>query len=157
MAAQPFVDLNGIDLTRVLADRKQIYERLPHRYEWEQLDAIIQVDYEKGLAVARRDVREDEFWVRGHIPGRPLFPGVLMIETAAHLASYLTSELVNMKGFLGFAGVDAVKFRGTVSPPATMYILMKLVELRSRRTVADAQGIVNGQLVFEARITGMPI
>jgi len=157
MAAPHFIDLSTVDLSRVLADRKQIYARLPHRYEWEQLDAIIHVDFERGLAVARRDVREDEFWVRGHIPGRPLFPGVLMIETAAHLASYLTAEVRQLTGFLGFAGVDRVKFRGTVSPPATMYVLMKLVELRSRRTVADAQGIVNGQLVFEGRITGMPV
>ena len=79
-----------------------------------------------------------------------------MIESAAQLASYLSHEVMEHKQFMGFGGVDAVKFRGTVAPPARMYIILKLVEVRSRRTVVDAQGIVDGKLIFEARITGMP-
>ncbi|HQE30289.1 MAG TPA: hypothetical protein PL151_21265 [Phycisphaerae bacterium] len=102
-------------------------------------------------------MREDEFWVRGHIPGRPILPGVLMIETAAQTASYMASLLNVSDKFIGFARVDNVSFRGTVSPPATMYFIMKLVEHRSRRIVGDAQGILDGRLVFEGRITGMPI
>ena len=155
MAATPFIDLSTVDLTQVYADRKAIYELLPHRFEFEQLDAIVAVYPELHIGIARRDVREDEFWVRGHIPGRPLLPGVLMIESAAQIASYLASHFSLMKGFLGFARVDNVSFRGTVSPPATMYFVMKLIEQRSRRVVGDAQGFVDGRLVFEGRVTGM--
>ncbi|MBI4582031.1 MAG: beta-hydroxyacyl-ACP dehydratase, partial [Planctomycetes bacterium] len=115
MAATPFVDLATIDLTRVVADREEIYRLLPHRHEFAQLDAIVWVDPATFTAVARRDVRTDEFWVRGHIPGRPLLPGVLMIETAAQLASYLTGSFGITKGFVGFARVDNVSFRGTVT------------------------------------------
>jgi len=157
MAAQPFIDLNSIDLDKLIATREQIYERLPHRHEFMQLDGIVHLDRELKIGVGLRIVREDEFWVKGHIPGRPLMPGVLMIESAAQLASYLTVELQPMDEFLGFGGVDAVKFRGIVQPPCRMYIIMKLVELRRRRTIADAQGIVEGKLVFEGRITGMPV
>jgi len=157
MAASLFIDLSTVDLNRVIATREQIYARLPHRYEFMQLDAIVYLDKQQALAIARRDVRADEFWVRGHIPGRPLLPGVLMIESAAQMASYLVCEFHSYDKFLGFAAVDNVKFRAAVSPPATMYILMKLVEARVRRTVADAQGVIDGKLVFEGRITGMPI
>ena len=157
MATPLFIDLSTVDLSRVVTTREQIYARLPHRHEFMQLDAIVYLDKPRGLAMARRDVRADEFWVRGHIPGRPLLPGVLMIEAAAQMASYLAVEFHPYDGFLGFAAVDNVKFRASVSPPATMYILMKLVEARVRRTVADAQGVIDGKLVFEGRITGMPI
>lgn len=157
MAATPFVDLNTIDLNHVVVDRDAIYRVLPHAYEFAQLDAIVYLDKTEYIGVARRDVRADEFWVRGHIPGRPIFPGVLMIETAAQLASYLTAEMGVIDKFIGFARVDNVSFRGAVTPPATMYFLMKLVEHRSRRIVGDAQAILDGRLVFEGRITGMPI
>jgi len=53
--------------------------------------------------------------------------------------------------------VDNVSFRGAVSPPATMYFMMKLFEHRSRRIVGDSQAFMDGKLVFEGRITGMPV
>jgi 3-hydroxyacyl-[acyl-carrier-protein] dehydratase len=157
MAATPFVDLSTIDLTQVIADHDAIYSVLPHRYEFAQLDAVIHLDKVNHIGIARREVRADEFWVRGHIPGRPILPGVLMIETAAQLASYMAAVLGDTDKFIGFARVDDVCFRGAVSPPATLYFLMKMVEHRPRRIVGEAQAILDGKLIFEARITGMPI
>ncbi len=156
MAATAFLDLNSIDLNRVVATKEEIYRRLPHRYEFMQLDRIVYFDKAQGLAVALREVREDEFWVKGHIPGRPLLPGVLMLESAAHVASYCSQELRPDERFLGFGGVEGVKFRGIVQPPAKMYFVLKMVECRPRRTIGDAQGFVDGKLVFEGRIIGLP-
>lgn len=157
MAATPFTDLSKIDPNKILADRKAVYERLPHRFEFMQLDAILRIDLEAGLAVGLRHVRNDEFWVRGHVPGQPIMPGVLMLETAAQMASYLSQEVQPTTKFLAFGGLEDVKFRMAVIPPATMYIIEKIIEVRPRRTVCDAQGFVDGRLVFEARIIGMPI
>jgi len=157
MAATPFLDLSTVDPTHVLADRDAIYARLPHRYEFMQLDAILKIDVEAGLAVGLRQVRTDEFWVRGHIPGQPIMPGILMLETAAQMASYLSQEVQPTAKFLAFGGLEDVRFRSAVFPPATMYIVEKIVEIRPRRTVCDAQGFVDGKLVFEARIIGMPL
>ncbi len=157
MASTSFVDLASIDLNQVIADKAEIYRHLPHRFEFEQLDAILWIDRTTYTAVARRVVRPDEFWVRGHIPGRPILPGVMMIETAAQFAAYLACEITGSDQFIGFARVENVSFRGTVSPPATMHFIMKLVEHRSRRIVGDAQAILDGKLVFEGRITGMPV
>jgi 3-hydroxyacyl-[acyl-carrier-protein] dehydratase len=84
-------------------------------------------------------------------------PGVIMLETAAQLASYLSHTVRPDDRFMAFGGLDNVKFRGAVVPPARMYVLAKGVEIRPRRTICDTQGIVDGKLVFEARVTGLPV
>lgn len=157
MASAPLIDLSTLDLNRLIVTRDQVYERLPHRFEFMQLDGLVHIDKVQGLGVALRDIREDEFWVKGHIPGRPIFPGVLMIESAAQMASYLAVEVYPYDRFLGFGGLDDVKFRSSVAPPAKMYIVEKVIEARPRRTICAAQGFVDGKLTFEAIITGMPV
>ena len=111
----------------------------------------------QGLGV--KHVRDDEFWVAGHIPGRPLMPGVLMIEAAAQLCSLLqrTAHKTRRSSFLGFTRCDDVAFRGQVVPGDTLYLLAKEISYHPRRFVSAAQAITNGQLVFEATITGMVI
>lgn len=150
-------DPSSIDQGRLVATRAQIYEVLPHRHDFMQLDAVTMLDEQRGVAVAYRDVRMSEFWVKGHIPGRPIFPGVLMIEAVAQLASFATSRLSGADTFLGLGGVDKVKFRGTVIPDCRMIILTKLLQARSRRWVWACQALVEDRLVFEGEITGMPV
>jgi len=151
------VDMEKLDLNRVLMPIEEIRKYNPHRYEIEQLSGVIHLDRETGQIVAFKDVREDEFWVRGHIPGRPLMPGVLMIEAAAQMCSLYFKVVQQEDRFLGFGGVDGVKFRGQVVPGDRLYLLGQAVEIRNRRAVFDTQGVVDGRLVVEARITGMPM
>ena len=155
MPPEPLFDFSGLDLNNPIVDKEGIYQVNPHRFEFMLLDAIVYVDYEKGRAAGYRDVRDDEFWVRGHIPGRPLFPGVLMIEAAAQLFSYLVMSEYPEKGFLGFGGVTDVKFRGAVVPGDRLIILGQLTEQRSRRIVGSTQAYVDGNQVYEGVITGM--
>ena len=157
MPPPAFIDPQSLDFSKLIADKEAVLAINPHRYEFALLDGIVHCDKEAGIFAGFHDVREDEFWVRGHIPGRPLFPGVLMIETAAQLASYLTHTLLERSGFIGFAGVNNVKFRGTVVPPCRLIVLGKAKQIKSRRTVCDTQGFVDGTMVFEAEITGMPV
>ncbi len=58
----------------------------------EQINAVVLEDCERAICVGYKDVRDDEFWVSGHMPGMPLMPGVLMCEAAAQLASYFTQK-----------------------------------------------------------------
>jgi len=157
MPPNPFVDLASLDVNKVLVDREGIYSVNPHRFEFQMLDGIIYLDHKKGLVAGYRHIRGDEYWVRGHIPGRPIFPGVLMIETAAQLVSYYVQSDPSLAhgDFLGFGGVDGVKFRGTVVPGDTLFMIGKMVEIRSRRCIGATQGFVNGQMVYEGLITGM--
>jgi len=157
MAPPLVVDLSKIDLGRVVMSIDEIRQYNPHRYEMEQLTGVIHLDVAAGQIVAFKDVRPDEFWVRGHIPGRPVLPGVLMIEAAAQMSSLYYKKVQQDPRFLGFGGVDGVKFRGQVVPGDRLLLLGRAVEIRSRRAVFDTQGVVGDRLVFEARITGMPI
>ena len=155
MPPQSLFDLSKIDTSKVIVTKEQIYQVNPHRYEFEFLDGIYFVDRVAGEIAGYRDTRADEFWVRGHIPGRPLFPGVLMIETAAQLVSYFAMTECPGKGFMGFAAVEGVKFRGTVVPGNKFIVIAKKVEIRPRRLVAATQAFVGSDMVYEGLITGM--
>src|SRR5258707_7869923 len=96
-------DLANIDLTRVEVDKEGIRKLLPQRFEMEQLDAIVFADWKNALIVGYKDVRADEFWVRGHMPDFPLMPGVLMCEAAAQLCSYfIVANNFSDGDFIGF-------------------------------------------------------
>jgi 3-hydroxyacyl-[acyl-carrier-protein] dehydratase len=157
MSPQPLIDLSGIDLGSLEMRIEDVRKYNAQRFEMEQLDGVIAVNLEKGYAVAYRDVSPDAFWVKGHIPGRPLLPGVLMIESAAQLSSLYYKLATQDDRFLGFGGVDNVKFRGAVVPGQRVIIVSKVVEMKSRKAVFDTQGLVDGKIVFQARIIGMPL
>jgi len=157
MAPPLLFDITKIDLDQVLVDTAGIEKVNPHRGDMRMLDAIINFDRDRSAVLAYKDARQDEFWVPGHIPGRPLFPGVLMIEAGAHLASWLIHQIFDDYPFLGFVGCDEVKFRGQVVPGNRLYLLGISTSFKRRRSICSLQGVVNGNLVFEAKITGMPV
>lgn len=157
MPPQLVVDLDSIDLTQLAFDSDAVAEVNPHRYEMRQLDGIIWHDPETTTILGYKDVTEEEFWVRGHIPGRPIMPGVVMIEAAAQLASFYIKLLNADDRFIGFGGVDDVKFRGVVTPPSRLYLMGRMLENRPRRFICSSQGVVDGQMVFQAKIIGMPV
>jgi 3-hydroxyacyl-[acyl-carrier-protein] dehydratase len=149
------VDLKGIDLNRLEVTQEEIRKLNPHRFEMEQLHGVIKFAPEQGYAIGLRNVTDKEFWVPGHIPGRPLMPGVLMLEAAAQLCTYYFKRVTNEPRFLGFGGLDKVKFRGVVLPGSRLIIIAKNREIRSARAIFDTQGVVDSKMVFEAVITGL--
>jgi 3-hydroxyacyl-[acyl-carrier-protein] dehydratase len=156
MAPPLIFDISRIDTGKVVYDAEAIERVNPHRGAMRLIDAIVYAGPDMIHTLAYRDVRDDEFWVPGHIPGRPLFPGVLMVEAGAQLASFVCLTKPKTR-FLGFAGIEAVKFRGQVKPGDRLLILCEELELRPRRSTSKVQGVVNGSLVFEATIIGMPM
>jgi len=157
MAKQFLFDLNGIDLNAVHTPIEGIRAVIPQRYEFEMLTAIVSLRENPVQIVAYKDITVDDFWTRGHIPGRPLMPGVMMIEAGAQLCAWYTMMTRPDLGFIGFARCDDVSFRGTVVPPGRLYILCQLLEMSKRRAVGKTQGIFNDRVVFEATITGMAV
>lgn len=155
----PLVDLKSLDLSTVRISMDEIRKINPQRYEMEQLSGIFLLDREKSLIVGYRDIGPEEFWSRGHIPGRPIFPGVLILEAAAQLCTYFYKIALNddPNRFLGFGGIDKVKFRGTVLPGDRLILVAKNTELKSRRAIFDTQGLVGDRIVYEGVIVGMPI
>jgi 3-hydroxyacyl-[acyl-carrier-protein] dehydratase len=150
-------DLSTIDLTKIVFDRSAIDEVNPQRYEMQHLDGIIWYNKEKFLVLGYKDVTEKEFWIRGHIPGRPLMPGVIMIEAAAQLSSVFVKRVCELKGFIGFASIESASFRRTVEPGQRLYLLGFISEFKSRKYTAVVQGIVDGKMVFDTVISGMNV
>jgi 3-hydroxyacyl-[acyl-carrier-protein] dehydratase len=153
------VDISKIDLSKVEIPIERIREVNRQRFEMEHLDGIVHLNLAEQYVIGFKNCRPDEFWVRGHIPGRPLLPGVLMIEAAAQLCSFYFSTASREAGerFIGFGGVTDVKFRGTVVPGDRLLLIAKCREMRSRRAVFATQGVVGERLVYEGTIIGMPV
>ncbi len=157
MPPQLFFDPTKVDLTRVCMTKEQIYDLLPHRHEFSLLDGICHDDPALPGMIAFCDVTPEAWWVRGHVPGMPLLPGVLMLEMAAQLSAIQAKVHEGIDGFIAFGGLDSCKFRETVVPPARLYIMSVGRGARKRRVIADAQGVIDGRVIFEARITGLVI
>ncbi len=83
MPPEVMFDVSTVDDGRVLYNIDNIREVNPQRFEMEQLSAIVHEDLQQNLVVGYKDVTDSEFWVRGHMPGYPLMPGVIMCEAAA--------------------------------------------------------------------------
>lgn len=157
MAAKPLFDLSTIDLTQVAVPADIVGRINPQCGHMRQLDHLIWMNEDSTSGLGVKHVRDDEFWVAGHIPGRPLLPGVMMIEAAAQLASVLHkyAHSIGETEFLGFTRCDEVVFRGQVVPGDALYLLAKQLSFRRRKFVSATQALVNDRLVFEATITGM--
>jgi 3-hydroxyacyl-[acyl-carrier-protein] dehydratase len=80
-----------------------------------------------------------------------------MIEAGAQVASFYTRKFLKLEGFIGFGGVDNVKFRGQVLPGNRLYVIGKKTWYRHRRVGCDIQGMVDGNIVFEAQVTGVQL
>ncbi|MEX2315886.1 MAG: 3-hydroxyacyl-ACP dehydratase FabZ family protein [Pirellulales bacterium] len=153
------LDPSAYDLDHVLADAETIRRYNPQRFEMEQLTAIVYDDFEQGICVGYKDVTDDEFWVRGHMPGMPLMPGVIMCEAAAQLCCYHVQRhnLMDTK-MLGFGGLDQVRFRGMVVPGDRLVIASQKLQLRPGAMIRSRfQCFVREQLVCEGEIRGIPI
>ncbi|MAG57090.1 MAG: beta-hydroxyacyl-ACP dehydratase [Planctomycetes bacterium] len=161
MPVSPLFDLDQLDLDSVVFDKNAIRSHNPHRFEFELIDAICHFDSETLDAVGYHDLKEDAFWVRGHIPGTPIFPGALMIESAAQLSAFCYRHRFGQESdrFFGFGGIDKLSFRGMASPGQRLWMMCKDIVLNRRRSRFAVQGIVEDRIVFSGEIIGvsMPV
>lgn len=152
------VDPATLDMNRILADREAIRLVNPQRFEMEQVDAIIYEDLEQHIVAGYKDLRADEFWVKGHMPGFPLFPGVLMCEAGAQVSGFhiMNNKLLQCD-FVGFGGLDNVRFRGAVHVGDRLLIVSKLTKLHRRQVISNVQGFVKNVMVFHGDVIGVPL
>ncbi len=158
-AIDSIIDLSLLNCDHVIADIEAIRKIIPQRFEMEQLTAIVFTDPESNVCVGYRDTSEDDFWVRGHMPGMPLMPGVLMCEAAAQLCTY-HAQVHDLMGceMLGFGGLDDVKFRGVVRPGDRLIIAGKLIKVRRGALIrVRFQCFVDQSIVCEGEIKGIKI
>lgn len=152
------LDPSEYDLNQVIADIEEIRRYNRQRYEMEQLTAICYEDAQRNICVGYRDLGPDEFWIRGHMPGTPLMPGVVMCEAAAQLASYYTQKHKLMDAVMvGFGGLKNVRFRGVVRPGERFVIVAQLLRVRSQMLTCQFQCLVQGNLVCDGILKGIPL
>ena len=152
------LDPATLDLNRVLADQEAIRKVNPQRFEMEQLTAVVYEDLKNHIFAGYKEVTADEFWVRGHMPGYPLMPGVIMCEAAAQLCSYYIMSHGFTKGdFIAFGGLENVRFRGPVKVGDILVLIAKVIKHHPRQTNCNVQGFVGNTMVFQADIIGMPL
>jgi 3-hydroxyacyl-[acyl-carrier-protein] dehydratase len=152
------IDPSSIDLNHVIVDLEGIRKVNPQRFEMEQLTAIVLIDPEKHIIAGYKDTHADEFWVRGHLPSYPLYPGVLICEAAAQICSYYIITQGHGRGdFIGFGGLENVRFRGKVRPGDRLLLVAKVTKLHRRQTIFDVQGFVGSKLVFNGDVIGVPL
>ena len=151
-------DPSQVDFGQVVADQDAIRRVIPQRFEMEQLTAIVHVNADQQLIIGYKDVRPDEFWVRGHLPNYPILPGVLMCEAAAQLCSfYVVTQGLLQGDFIGFGGLEDVRFRGLVRPGDRLVLVGKAKRIHRRQTIFNVQGFVGATMVFEADVIGVPM
>jgi 3-hydroxyacyl-[acyl-carrier-protein] dehydratase len=147
-----------IDLNHIVADIDAIRDMNPQRFEMEAISAIVLIDTENKIIAGYRDVTETDFWVRGHMPGFPLMPGVLLCEAAAQLCSYfVTKEKLFDSAYVGLGGLDEIRFRGMVRPGDRLLMVCRMI--REKRIMAQcyAQGFVGAKMVFDGKVQGFPL
>lgn len=133
-------------------DREEIKQILPHRDPFLLIDEVLECEVGK-RAKAVWHITEDLYFFKGHFPGRPILPGVLMAEALAQTGAVAILQDERFRGRLAvFGGIDQMKFRGMVTPGMDLILETEMTRLSSVGGKGRAKATVNGKVVCEGEI-----
>ena len=147
--------IDGIDLGATIYDIEAVERVLPHRGDMRQIDRIVWHNEDHTRGIAARQIKPDEFWVPGHFPGKPMFPGVLQVEAGAQLACFLFLIRQADPYLVAFLRIENAAFRSMVVPGDELILIGQEAKFGRRRFSAKIQGIVRDRIAFEATVSGM--
>jgi 3-hydroxyacyl-[acyl-carrier-protein] dehydratase len=142
--------IGPLDVGKVLA-------ALPHRYPMLLVDRVEEIIPDRSIA-AIKAVTFNEGFFQGHFPGRPIMPGVLIVEALAQAAGVLAVESLGLSGtgkLVYFMAIEDAKFRKPVEPGVLLRLEVEFVQKRTRVCKFAGRALVDGQVAAEASFTAM--
>ena len=142
--------IGPLDIRRVMA-------ALPHRYPMLLVDRVERIERDKSIT-AIKAVSVNEPFFQGHFPGRPIMPGVLIVEALAQAAGVLAVEslgLANSGKLVYFMAIDSAKFRTPVEPGVLLQLDVEFIQKRATVCKFAGRASVDGKLAAEANFTAM--
>ena len=138
-------------------DIRGVMAALPHRFPMLLVDRVEELVVDQRI-VAIKGVTINEPFFAGHFPGRPIMPGVLIVEALAQAAGVLAVESLGLAGsgkLVYFMAIDGAKFRAPVEPGCLLRLEVEFVQKRSSVCKFAGRALVNGKLAAEANFTAM--
>ena len=138
-------------------DIKRVMAALPHRYPMLLVDRVEKIVPDRSIT-AIKAVSMNEGFFQGHFPGRPIMPGVLIVEALAQAAGVLAVEslgLANSGKLVYFMAIEGAKFRNPVEPGCLLQLDVEFVQKRSSVCKFSGKASVDGKLAAEANFTAM--
>jgi len=137
-------------------DIKAILNQLPHRYPFILVDRVL--EFEPGVKIrAIKNVTINEPFFQGHFPGKPIMPGVLIIEGLVQAGALLLAE--SLPGIrhdqVCFTGIDRARFRSPVVPGDQLVFDVEIVKQRSKVIKMNAKAFVDNNRVAEAKLLAL--
>jgi 3-hydroxyacyl-[acyl-carrier-protein] dehydratase len=134
-------------------DREQIEQIIPHREPFLLIDEVLELEPGRRV-VARRQVRADDPWFAGHFPGRPVMPGVLIVEAMAQTGAVaVLAEEENRGKIAFFAGIDDCRFKRVVEPGDVLVLTCEIDQVRGPIGRGKATAYVGDQLAARGTLT----
>jgi len=138
-------------------DIRRVMAALPHRFPMLLVDRVEELVVDERI-VATKAVTINEPFFAGHFPGRPIMPGVLIVEALAQAAGVLAVESLGLAGsgkLVYFMAIDGAKFRTPVEPGVLLSLEVEFVQKRTSVCKFAGRALVGGKLAAEANFTAM--
>ena len=138
-------------------DIRAVLAALPHRYPMLLVDRIEEIVPDQSIR-AIKAVTINEPFFQGHFPGRPIMPGVLLVEALAQAAGVLAIESLGLAGsgkLVYFMAIDGAKFRTPVEPGCLLSLEVEFVQKRASVCKFAGRAMMDGKLAAEANFTAM--
>lgn len=136
-------------------DIHEILKKLPHRYPFLMVDRVLELEHGRKIK-AIKNVSANEPYFNGHFPGRPVMPGVMMLEALAQAAALLAFDAVGASpddnAVYYFAGIDSARFKRRVEPGDQLVLDVTLDRMKSRIFKFTAHATVAGETAVEAQL-----